>query len=91
MVLLLDHTKTGYISASQLELFWLAYEQPLNTQNFLRFHLSLAQRVEFQDRMLVTILHSLEALHGQKLTKSTDFTHQASRVVSFLEEEKVNK
>merc|ERR1719379_1559359 len=91
MVLLLDHTKTGYISASQLESFWLAYEQPLNTQNFLRFHLSLAQRVEFQDRMLVTILHSLEALHGQKLTKSTDFTHQASRVVSFLEEEKVNK
>merc|ERR1719258_747021 len=69
MVLLLDHTKQGSVSATQLEQFWLAYEQPLNTQNFIRFHLSLAQRMEFQDRMMVTILESLQALHQNQGNK----------------------
>jgi voltage-gated sodium channel len=85
MVLLLDHTKAGYVSATQLEQFWLAYEQPLNTQNFLRFHLSLAQRMEFQDRMLVTILKSLEAHHGQSLSYSTDFSKEVPHPQSFLD------
>merc|ERR1719247_3127853 len=91
MVLLLDHTKAGFVSATQLEQFWLAYEQPLNTQNFLRFHLSLAQRMEFQDRMLVTILKSLEAHHEQQLSYSTDFTSQVPHPTSFLESEKAIK
>jgi voltage-gated sodium channel len=88
MVLLLDHTKQGSVSATQLEQFWLAYEQPLNTQNFLRFHLSLAQRMEFQDRMLVTILKSLEAHHGQSLSYSMDFSKQAGPIETFLDSQK---
>lgn len=96
MVLLLDHTKGGYVSASQLEQFWLAYEQPLNTQNFLRFHLSLAQRMEFQDRMLVTILHSLEAMQkspGKQLSFSMDFSKQvtAMNTTTFLENKQESK
>jgi hypothetical protein len=91
MVLLLDHTKAGFVSATQLEQFWLAYEQPLNTQNFLRFHLSLAQRMEFQDRMLVTILKSLEAHHGQSLEYSMDFSKQAGPIETFLESQKASK
>merc|ERR1719379_31968 len=91
MVLLLDHTKGGYVSATQLEQFWLAYEQPLNTQNFLRFHLSLAQRMEFQDRMLVTILKSLEAHHEKVPDYTQDYHKQTGAVEAFLNSQKTTK
>jgi hypothetical protein len=71
MVTLLDHTEEGQISLTQFEHLWMAYEQPLNTQNFVRFQINIARRMEYQERLTVTSLHCLEQLMMAQGIKST--------------------
>lgn len=81
MFSLLDHTQEGEISLDELETLWIAYEKPLNTHNFLRFHINVTRRMEYQERLTFTVLHALEK------TSQEDFhlpSELFDKTVSFL-------
>lgn len=86
LAMLIDHEDDGVITLSALEDLWSSIEEPLSTQHLLRFNIEQAQRTEYQERLLVTVLHALAATSGQKLKIREGIL---DKNVSFLEEAEV--
>lgn len=78
---LLDHDEDGEISLDALQSLWIAYEEPLDTHNFLRFHINIERRMEYLERLTVTALQVLEKTSGRTLHLPSEIT---MKTASFL-------
>lgn len=79
MAVILDHEDNNCVSLSELEELWSSYETPLNTETLIRFNIAQARRMDYQERLSVTVLHVLEKMSGQSLNLHEDiFKNTAS-------------
>merc|ERR1719171_2002397 len=73
MLTLLDKNNQGEVSLSKLRAAWSMYGQPLNTATMLRFQANLAERLDHQERIYLTLLDAIEYLApDRKLKVSLD-------------------
>jgi len=66
MAVLLDDNNSGTVSLAQLREYWSSYGQPLDTAMVLRFQLQLAQRLDHQECLCLTILDALQEVSGKR-------------------------
>lgn len=63
---LLDEENSGTVSLARLREYWVSYGQPLDTAMLLRFQLQLAQRLDHQECLCLTILDALQEVSGKR-------------------------
>jgi len=63
---LLDDDNSGTVSLARLREYWSSYGQPLDTAMVLRFQLQLAQRLDHQECLCLTILDALQEVSGKR-------------------------
>lgn len=66
MSVLLDEENTGSVSLARMREYWSLNGQPLDTAMVLRFQLQLAQRMDHQERLCLTILDALQEVSGKR-------------------------
>jgi voltage-gated sodium channel len=66
MGVLLDDDNSGTVSLARLREYWASYGQPLDTALLLRFQLQLAQRLDHQECLCLTILDALQEVSGKR-------------------------
>lgn len=63
---LIDHDDDGEASIKRIQKLWVACHEPLDTSNYVRFQINLARRMEYQEKITLTVLHALEEHSRQK-------------------------
>jgi len=66
VAVLLDDENKGSVSLARLREYWSLNGQPLDTAMVLRFQLQLAQRMDHQERLCLTILDALQEVSGKR-------------------------
>jgi len=66
MFSLIDHDNDGECSIGRIKKLCVACHEPLDTSNYVRFQINLARRMEYQEKITLTILHALEEHSRQK-------------------------
>merc|ERR1719428_2784109 len=64
---LIDHDEDGTASLARMRKLWIACHQPLDTQNFVRFQINLAHRMEYTDKVAFTVLDAINKISRKKL------------------------
>lgn len=64
---LIDHDNNGDASLQRMRKLWIASNSPLDTSNFVRFQINLAHRMEYGDKVALTVLDAIETISGKKL------------------------
>jgi len=72
MFSLIDHDNDGECSLSHMVKLWIACSDPLDTRNYVRFQINLARRLEYQEKMTLTMLHALQEKSSQKFQLHSD-------------------
>merc|ERR1719387_1980657 len=75
---LIDHDNDGEASLVRMRRLWIACHEPLDTQNFVRFQINLAHRMEYTDKVAFTVLDAIEAISGKKMEYSEDMAVKPS-------------
>jgi len=57
-----DFDSTGKVSINRLHAYLEVSHQPLDTANFLRIHMQLSQRIEYQEKLITVLKEGLEKL-----------------------------
>lgn len=79
---LIDHDNNGDASLERMRKLLIASHQPLDTQNFVRFQISLAHRMEYIDQVSFTVLDAIQKLSGKKLKYSDEMKAKPSFLAS---------
>jgi voltage-gated sodium channel len=64
---LIDHDNDAEASMMRMRKLWIACHEPLDTQNFVRFQINLAHRMEYSDKVAFTVLEAIEKISGKKM------------------------
>lgn len=86
MFAMIDYDDDGEASLSGMKNLLEASHMPLDTANYVRFQINLARRLEFQEKITLTVLHALEKL-GKGDVSLPDTLDSRMREKSFLDEE----
>jgi voltage-gated sodium channel len=78
MFSLIDHDNDGECSISRIQKLWVACHEPLDTSNYVRFQINLARRMEYQEKITLTVLHALEEHSHQKFDLTGDLKNRES-------------
>jgi len=78
MFSLIDHDNDGECSIARIQKLWVACHEPLDTSNYVRFQINLARRMEYQEKITLTVLHALEEHSRQKFTITGDLQNRES-------------
>jgi hypothetical protein len=78
MFSLIDHDNDGECSISRIQKLWVACHEPLDTSNYVRFQINLARRMEYQEKITLTVLHALEEHSHQKFDLTGDIKNRES-------------
>jgi hypothetical protein len=81
MATLLDKNNRGEVSIGSMREMFSGYGAPLDTPNILQIQVHMAQRMDHQERIYLTLLDALEQISGKKF-KLSEEAGQRSR--SFL-------
>lgn len=82
MFALIDHDNDGECSIARMLSLWQACHAPLDTTSYVRFQINLAKRMEYSEKISMTMLHALEEYFGEKfslqdeLKGKTSFLHR---------------
>jgi len=66
MFALIDYDNDGEASLAAFQKLLEASKEALDTTNYVRFQINLAHRLEFQEKLTLTVLHALEKISDQK-------------------------
>jgi len=66
MFALIDHDNDGECSIARMLSLWQACHAPLDTTSYVRFQINLAKRMEYSEKISMTMLHALEEYFGKK-------------------------
>lgn len=78
MFSLIDHDNDGECSIARLQKLWVACHEPLDTSNYVRFQINLARRMEYQEKITLTVLHALEEHSKHTFKISGDLSDKES-------------
>jgi len=69
---LIDHDNDGQASLLRLRKLWIACHMPLDTQNFVRFQINLARRMEYTDKVAFTVVDAISKISGKEFRLSDE-------------------
>jgi len=75
---LIDHDNDEEAPISRLQALWLACTEPLDTTNYVKFQVNLARRMEYSEKVSMTMFHALEAYMGKKFDVHEDIKGKSS-------------
>lgn len=70
---LIDHDNDGDAELMRMRKLWIASNSPLDTSNFVRFQINLAHRMDYGDKVALTVLDAIESISGKKLNYDENF------------------
>lgn len=78
MFSLIDHDNDGECSIERMKVLWQACHRPLDTSSYVRFQINLARRMEYSEKISMTMLHALEQYFGKKFNLHEDIMGKES-------------
>eukprot|EP00746_Dinoflagellata_sp_MGD_P087864 gnl/MRDRNA2_/MRDRNA2_34818_c0_seq1.p1 gnl/MRDRNA2_/MRDRNA2_34818_c0~~gnl/MRDRNA2_/MRDRNA2_34818_c0_seq1.p1 ORF type:complete len:433 (+),score=70.25 gnl/MRDRNA2_/MRDRNA2_34818_c0_seq1:120-1418(+) len=78
MYTLIDHDNDEEAPISRLQALWLACTEPLDTTNYVKFQVNLARRMEYSEKVSMTMFHALESYFGKKFEVHEDIKGKTS-------------
>lgn len=78
MFSLIDHDNDGEAKISRMNSLWRANTEPLDTSNYVKFQVNLARRMEYSEKISMTMLHALEEYFGKKFSLHEDIKGKGS-------------